>query len=151
MLGAENELTSSNEKKLTVSLSPQTVQKAKALAAKRSTSLSELLTRRIEALVDPNEAYANAHWAALELMERGFHMGGIPHGRDSFRRPAELAFALLILSQTLTRNASPRLYYVMGAGLNKANSLCRPQWSAQVCLRPLATSRIIRKICSPTC
>jgi hypothetical protein len=61
---------------LTVSLSPQTVQKAKALAAKRSTSLSELLTGQIEASVDPDEAYANAHRAALDLMERGFHMGG---------------------------------------------------------------------------
>jgi predicted transcriptional regulator len=77
MLGAENERrVQMRKQKLTVSLSPQTVQKAKALAAKRSTSVSELLTRRIEAFVDPDEAYANAHRAALELMERGFHMGG---------------------------------------------------------------------------
>src|ERR1700678_443696 len=41
--------------------------------------------------------------------------------------------------------------YVMGAGLNNANSLCKPQRSAQVCLRPLATLRISWKICSPTC
>jgi predicted transcriptional regulator len=63
---------------LTVSLSAETVQKAKVLAAKRSTSISGLLARQIEALVDTDEAYESAHRAAIELMERGFHMGGNP-------------------------------------------------------------------------
>jgi predicted transcriptional regulator len=62
---------------LTVSLTPQTVQKAKILAAKRSTSISGLLAAHIEALVDADEAYESAHRAALDLMERGFHMGGV--------------------------------------------------------------------------
>ena len=62
---------------LTVSLTPQTVQKAKILAAKRSTSISGLLAAQIEALVDADEAYESAHRAALDLMERGFHMGGV--------------------------------------------------------------------------
>jgi predicted transcriptional regulator len=62
---------------LTVSLDPQTVQKAKVLAAKRSTSISGLLAAHIEALVDADEAYERAHRAALDLMERGFHMGGV--------------------------------------------------------------------------
>ena len=62
---------------LTVSLTPQTVQKAKVLAAKRSTSISDLLAAQIEALVDADEAYESAHRAALDLMERGFHMGGV--------------------------------------------------------------------------
>ena len=62
---------------LTVSLTPQTVQKAKILAAKRSTSISGLLATQIEALVDADEAYENAHRAALDLMNRGFHLGGI--------------------------------------------------------------------------
>jgi hypothetical protein len=62
---------------LTVSLSPHTVQKAKVLAAKCSTSISGLVARQIEALVDADEAYEIAHRAALDLMERGFHMGGI--------------------------------------------------------------------------
>jgi len=61
---------------LTVSLSPQTVQKAKVLAARRSTSISGLLAKQIEALVDADEAYESAHRAALDLMERGFHLGG---------------------------------------------------------------------------
>jgi hypothetical protein len=62
---------------LTVSLSPQTLQKARVLAAKQSTSISGLVARQIEALVDADEAYENAQRAALDLMERGFHMGGI--------------------------------------------------------------------------
>jgi hypothetical protein len=62
---------------LTVSLTPQTVQKAKVLAAKRSTSISGLLAAQIEALVDADEAYESVHRAALDLMERGFHMGGV--------------------------------------------------------------------------
>lgn len=61
---------------LTVSLSPQTVQKAKVLAARRSTSISGLLAKQIEALVDAHEAYESAHRAALDLMGRGFHLGG---------------------------------------------------------------------------
>jgi predicted transcriptional regulator len=62
---------------LTVSLSPETVKKAKVLAAKRSTSISSLVATQIEALVDADEAYESAHRAAIDLMERGFHMGGI--------------------------------------------------------------------------
>src|SRR5271156_3558264 len=59
---------------------------------------------------------------------------------------------LKFIDRFLLHDLSPCLFsYVMGAGLNKANSLCRPQWSAHVCLRPLATSRIMWKISSPTC
>jgi hypothetical protein len=70
-------MTQTRKQNLTVSLTPQTVQKAKVLAAKRSTSISGLLAAQIEALVDADEAYESAHRAALDLMERGFHMGGV--------------------------------------------------------------------------
>jgi hypothetical protein len=70
-------MTQSRKQNLTVSLPPQTVQKAKILAAKRSTSISGLLAAQIEALVEADEAYEGAHRAALDLMERGFHMGGV--------------------------------------------------------------------------
>lgn len=62
---------------LTVSLSPETLKKVKMLAAKRSTSISGLVAAQIEALVDADEAYESAHRAAIDLVERGFHMGGI--------------------------------------------------------------------------
>ena len=70
-------MSQTRKQNLTVSLSPQTVQKAKVLAAKCSTSISGLVARQIEALVDADEAFESAHRAALDLMERGFHMGGI--------------------------------------------------------------------------
>lgn len=61
---------------LTIALSQSTIQKAKVLAAKRGTSISGLLARQIEDLVESDEAYENAHRAALDLMNRGFHLGG---------------------------------------------------------------------------
>ena len=64
------------KQRLTLSLNPQTLRKAKALAEKLSTSISDLLATQIEALVDGDVAYETAHRAALDLMERGFHMGG---------------------------------------------------------------------------
>jgi hypothetical protein len=70
-------MPSIRKQNLTVSLSPQIVQKAKVLAAKRSTSISGLLATQIEALVDADEAYESAHRAALDLMNRGFHLGGV--------------------------------------------------------------------------
>jgi hypothetical protein len=59
-----------------VSLSAETVQKAKMLAAKRSTSLNDLLAMQIETLAKEDDGYEGAHRAALNLMERGFHLGG---------------------------------------------------------------------------
>ncbi len=65
---------------LTVSLTPEIVKKVKILAARRSTSISGLLAAQIEDLVNADEAYGRAHRAALDLMERGFHMGGVHTG-----------------------------------------------------------------------
>jgi hypothetical protein len=68
---------------LTVSLNPETIQKAKVLAARRSTSVSGLLATQIESLVGADEAYEQSQRAALALLEKGFHLGDmIPAGRD---------------------------------------------------------------------
>ncbi len=69
-------MASQRKQNLTVSLSPQTVEKARLLAARRSTSISGLVALQIEALVNQDEAYESAHRAALDLMERGLHLGG---------------------------------------------------------------------------
>jgi hypothetical protein len=47
------------------------------LAAKRSTSISGLLAEQIDALVGADAAYEQAERAALALLDRGFHMGGL--------------------------------------------------------------------------
>jgi hypothetical protein len=64
---------------VTVSLTPQTIQKAKVLAAKRSTSISGLLAQQIDVLVGAEEAYEQAERVALALLEKGFHLGGRIH------------------------------------------------------------------------
>ena len=62
---------------ITVSLSTETIQKARVLAARRSTSISGLLAEQIEALTGEDEAYERAKRSAIALMRRGFHLGGV--------------------------------------------------------------------------
>ena len=64
---------------VTVSLSRDTLKKAKILAAKRETSISGLLAQEIEFLVGKEEAYELAERQALTLLDKGFHLGGIEH------------------------------------------------------------------------
>lgn len=63
---------------VTVSLSKDTLQKAKVLAARRSTSISGLLTQQIDALIGEDEAYQRAKRHARAMLRKGFHMGGGP-------------------------------------------------------------------------
>jgi uncharacterized protein YigA (DUF484 family) len=62
---------------ITVSLSTEVIQKARVLAARRSTSISGLLAEQIEALTGKDEAYERAKRSAIALMRRGFHLGGV--------------------------------------------------------------------------
>lgn len=66
----------SAKQNLTVSLDQQTIQKAKILAAGRSTSVSDLVARQIEELVGQEEAYERAKRQATALLDQGFHLGG---------------------------------------------------------------------------
>ena len=65
-----------HKQNITVSLDKGILRKARVLAARRDTSISGLLTQQIEALVSEDEAYERARRDALQLMERGFHLGG---------------------------------------------------------------------------
>ena len=67
---------------VTISLSRQTIRKAKILAARRDTSISGLLAEQIEILVGEEEAYRRAEQQAMKLLSRGFHLGGVRAGRD---------------------------------------------------------------------
>ncbi|MHB8502943.1 MAG: DUF6364 family protein [Candidatus Acidiferrales bacterium] len=69
--------TKSNGKQnLTLSLDRQTIQRAKVIAARRSTSISGLLADQIEILVGEEEAYARAERQAAALLDHGFSLGG---------------------------------------------------------------------------
>ncbi len=62
---------------VTISLSRQVLRKAKILAARRDTSISGLLAEQIESMVGSEEAYERAERKALDLLSKGFHMGGV--------------------------------------------------------------------------
>ena len=69
--------TPERKQNLTVSLSADTIRKGKILAARRSTSLSGLLAEQIESLVGADEAYERSERAALAMLDKGFHLGGV--------------------------------------------------------------------------
>ena len=62
---------------VTISLTRQTLQKVRVLAARRATSISGLLAEQVEALVGEEEAYERAQRQAMTLLDQGFHMGGV--------------------------------------------------------------------------
>lgn len=61
---------------LTISITPETVRKAKILAARRATSISRLLADEIEALVAAEDQYERAERVALALLAEDFYLGG---------------------------------------------------------------------------
>ena len=63
---------------LTVRLEEATIHKAKVVAAKRGTSVSQLVTDEIDRLVRADEAYEQARVEALADLECGFDLGS--HG-----------------------------------------------------------------------
>ncbi len=63
---------------ITLRLSKQTIQKARVLAARRSTSISGLLTSQIEDLASSEDDYQRAMDRAMARMKKGFPMGEIP-------------------------------------------------------------------------
>jgi uncharacterized protein YigA (DUF484 family) len=66
-----------SKQNVTISLSPQTLQKVRILAARRATSISGLLAEQVELLVGEEEAYERAQRQAMALLDQGFHMGGV--------------------------------------------------------------------------
>ena len=61
----------------------ETIRKASAIAARRSTTISGLLAQQIQSLVVEEEDYERAKWQAMALLEKGFHLGGtFRTGRD---------------------------------------------------------------------
>jgi hypothetical protein len=66
-----------DKQNITLRLTKQTLQRARVLAAKRSTSISGLLTSQIEELANADDEYEQAMRRAMARMEKGFHLGGI--------------------------------------------------------------------------
>lgn len=64
------------KRNLTISLDRETIQKARVVAERRSTSISNLLADQIEILFGEGEAYERAERQARTLLNRGLHLCG---------------------------------------------------------------------------
>ena len=60
---------------LTLKLPTETVRKAKVVAAERGTSISALVTKKIEELVGEDAEYQAAKRRAFEWLKQGWHLG----------------------------------------------------------------------------
>ena len=63
---------------VTLRLSTDTIRKIKVVAAERGSSISSLLTAKLEELVGEDAEYQAARRRALEWLAQGWHLGG--HG-----------------------------------------------------------------------
>jgi len=72
---------------VTIRLDRQTIRKARIVAARRGTSISGLLVGQIEILVGEEESYERAERQAVDLLDKGFHLGGAaPVSREKLHR-----------------------------------------------------------------
>lgn len=68
-----------DKQNITLSLSAETLKKAKVLAALRDTSVSGLLTQQIEELVRADDEYQRIKAKAMARLRSGFTFGRIEH------------------------------------------------------------------------
>jgi predicted transcriptional regulator len=64
-----------SKENVTISLTRHTLEKLRALAGRRATSISALLAEQIEILVEREDAYERARRQAMKLLDQGFHLG----------------------------------------------------------------------------
>jgi hypothetical protein len=75
---SRSSIAGDEKQNITLRLSKGTIQKARVLAAKQSTSISGLLTRRIEELAEGDDAYEQAMERIRTRLAKGFPMGDLP-------------------------------------------------------------------------
>jgi len=67
---------------ITLSLEKDLLQKARVLAARRSISVSRLLSEELARIVQQADSFDQARRAALKDLEQGFRLGGEPAKRE---------------------------------------------------------------------
>ena len=67
---------------ITLSLEKELIQRARILAARRSVSVSRLLSDELARIVQEADAYDKAKQAALSDLEKGLPLGGQPAKRE---------------------------------------------------------------------
>lgn len=68
---------------ITLSLDKQVLTELKVIAARRSTSVSRLLTEELEHIVERSERYERSKRAALAALDKGYHFGDERPDRDA--------------------------------------------------------------------
>ncbi|OGQ96393.1 MAG: hypothetical protein A2521_09250 [Deltaproteobacteria bacterium RIFOXYD12_FULL_57_12] len=68
---------------ITISMDKELIQKARVLAAKKSTSISRLLSEELSGIITRNENYERARTKALAELKAGYHLGGLPATREA--------------------------------------------------------------------
>lgn len=61
---------------ITLSIEKELIQKAKILAVQRHSSISQMLSDELKKMVSDAERYKMAKKRALNIMKKGFHLGG---------------------------------------------------------------------------
>ena len=67
---------------LTLSLDKELIRKARVLAAERSTSVSQMLAKLLEGMVEDAAQYDRAKRSAVAQLGAGFLLGGRPAPRE---------------------------------------------------------------------
>ena len=65
-----------SKQNITLSLEKDLIKKARALAAREDTSVTQLLARYLEKVVNNEEQYQAAKKNALLKLKKGYHLGG---------------------------------------------------------------------------
>lgn len=73
------ESTADPKRNITLSLSAETLRKARIYAARRSTSISGLLRMKFEEMAEAEDIYEGNRDKALALLHSGFGFDGIEH------------------------------------------------------------------------
>ncbi|HEV8558474.1 MAG TPA: DUF6364 family protein [Actinophytocola sp.] len=77
-----NKGTGGRKRNLTIQLDEEIIQQAKELAVRRNTSVSGLVTQKLEEMVSAEIRYRQAMERALEAMDNAIDRGGITSTRD---------------------------------------------------------------------
>jgi len=61
---------------ITLSVDKDLIKKGKIIAAQKDTSVSKMLSEQLRQLVEDNELYETAKRSALQILKKGYHLGG---------------------------------------------------------------------------
>ena len=68
---------------ITLSLEKDIIYKARIIAAKRATSVSQMLSDELRRIVDADVQYEQACRQALADLDKGLRLGGVPATREA--------------------------------------------------------------------